>query len=81
MPAALQSAAYEPAHSCDAGTKLSLMTVAFMFLVVTHVGVKSTDGTLTLDVVSSVLPLASEAGTFAPARRYRASATADCASR
>ena len=38
MPAAVQSAWYCPAHNCDAGTKLSLMTVAFMFFVVTHVG-------------------------------------------
>ena len=69
MPAALQSAAYEPAQSCDAGTKLSLMTVAFMFVGVTHVGDRRTEGTLTFAVVSSVLPLASEAGGFAPARR------------
>ena len=40
MPAAAQAVAYEPVQSCEAGTKLSLMTVAFMFFVVTHFGVK-----------------------------------------
>ncbi len=81
MPAALQSAAYEPVQSCEAGTKLSLMIVAFMFFGVTHSGVSSTEGTLTLAVVSSVVPLTSDFGGVLPARRYRASATAACASR
>src|SRR6516165_12812896 len=59
MPAAVQSAAYEPAHNCEAGTKLSLMIVAFMFEVVTHSGFSSTDGTLTPAVVSFVVPFTS----------------------
>ena len=81
MPAAVQSAAYEPAHSCEAGIQLSLITVEFMFFVVTHFGVSRTDGTLTLAVESWVLPLTSADGGLTPARRYRASATAACASR
>ena len=81
MPAVVQSAAYEPVQSCEAGTKLSLITVAFMFFVVTHSGVSRTDGTLVLEVVSAVLPLTSDFGGVLPARRYRASATAACASR
>ena len=69
IPAAVQSLAYGPAHSCDAGTKLSLITVAFMLAVVTHLGIMSTEGTLTFAVVSLVVPLTSDDGGLAPARR------------
>src|SRR5580700_4402672 len=62
MPAAVQSLAYWPAHSCEVGTKLSLTIVLFMFAVVTHSGTASTDGTLTLDVVSLVDPFTSDEG-------------------
>ena len=48
---------------------MSLITVAFMLAVVTHFGVISTEGTLTFDVVSFVVPFTSEAGGLAPARR------------
>ena len=48
---------------------MSLITVEFMFLVVTHSGVKSIEGTLTLEVVSSVVPFTSAEGGLAPARR------------
>ena len=64
-----------------AGTKLSAMTVPFMFAVVTHVGFSSTDGTLTLAVVSWVVPFTRPEGGVAPALMYMASAAAACASR
>src|SRR2546430_6369864 len=41
---AVQSEANLPAHSCEAGTNLSAMTVEFMFVGVTHTGVRRTDG-------------------------------------
>jgi hypothetical protein len=54
---------YFAVHSWEAGTNLSAMTVEFIFDVVTQVGVKSTDGTATLDLVSLVvLPPVSDAG-------------------
>ena len=43
MPAVVQSLAYEPAQSCEAGIQLSLITVEFMFFVVTHFGVSRTE--------------------------------------
>ena len=54
IPASLQAGPNEPAHSCEAGTNLSAMTVAFMFAVVTHSGLSRTEGTSTLLVVSGV---------------------------
>src|SRR6266536_1495466 len=81
IPAAWQADLYLAVQSCAAGTKLSAMTVAFMFAVVTHVGFSSTDGTLTLAVVSSVVLFTRADGGVAPARMYMASAAAACASR
>jgi hypothetical protein len=81
IPAALHAAATSDVHNCWAVTNLSAMTVSFMFLGVTHTGGSSTDCTLAFAVVSSVVPLTSEDGGVWPARRYRASATAACASR
>src|SRR6266487_4511843 len=81
IPAAWQADLYLAVQSCAAGTKLSAMTVAFMFAVVTHVGLSSTDGTLTLAVVSSVVLFTRADGGVAPARMYMASAAAACASR
>ena len=52
IPAALQSAAYLPVHSCAVGTNLSLTIVSFMFAGVTHSGVSSDDGTDACVVVS-----------------------------
>src|ERR1039457_1309842 len=68
IPAAVQAALYLAVHSWAAGTKLSAMTVLFIFDGVTHSGVKSTDATATLAFVSMVLPLTSAAGGALPAR-------------
>ncbi len=65
----MQSAAYEPAQSWEAGTKLSAITVEFMFLVVTHSGVRRDDVTLRCEVGSTVVPLVRLAGGFFPSRR------------
>ena len=82
IPAALQSAAYLPAHSCAAGTKLSLTTVSFMFVGVTHSGHQQRRGhrDVRRRVHGRWRSAASPAPVF-PARRYIASATAACASR
>jgi len=50
MPAAVHALAKEPAHSCEAGTNLSAMTVEFMLAVVTQSGLSRTDGTEVFDV-------------------------------
>ena len=78
----MQAALYLDVHSCDAGTNLSAITVEFIFEVVTQVGVKSTEGTEVLPLVSFVVaPLVSVDGTVAPALMYIASAAAAWASR
>src|ERR1022692_736389 len=81
IPAAVHSALYLPVHSCDAGTNLSLMTVEFIFAVVTHSGVSSTEGTLTCAVVSIVVRLTRLEGGVTLARMNSASVAAACASR
>jgi len=68
MPAVLQALAKEPLQSWDAGTNLSAITVEFMLDVVTHVGLRRTDGTEALAVVSWVEPFTSEDGGVWPAR-------------
>ena len=57
------------------------MTVEFMLVLVTQVGVSSTDGTLAPPWESLVLPLTRLVGGVLLARRYMASATAAWASR
>ena len=64
----MQALAYEPAHSVEAGTNLSAMTVLFMFAVVTHFGVSRTEGTVTFAVVSLTEPFTSDDGGVCPAR-------------
>src|SRR5580692_5640933 len=81
IPAAVQSFAYLPAHSWEAGTNLSAMTVEFMLAVLTHSGVSSTDLTEVFVCGSVVVWLSRLAGGVRPARTYMASAAAACASR
>ncbi len=82
IPAALQAAAYLLVHSWAAGTNLSAMTVEFIFVVVTQVGVKSTEGTAVWVLLSIVVaPPVSADGGVTPALMYIASATAAWASR
>jgi hypothetical protein len=68
IPASERAVAYLPAHSWDAGTNLSAITVEFMFEEVTHSGFSSTDGTATCSWVSSVEPFTSVDGGVFPAR-------------
>src|SRR5579859_2827175 len=81
IPAALHADAYWPAQSSDAVTKLSLITVSFMFAMVTHSGLARMDGTGTWATTSVTEPLTSDGGGVRPARRYIASAAVAPASR
>ena len=82
MPAAVQTLAPTAAQRSEALTKLSLMTVDSMFAALTQIGVSRTAGSVVAAFVGSVVvPLRSEVGGVAPARRYVASATAAWASR
>jgi hypothetical protein len=81
MPAAEQAAAYSRVHSAEAATNLSAMTVEFMFAVVTHSGVSSTERTDLLVCGSVRGQLRRPSGGVTPARTYRARAAAPWASR
>jgi hypothetical protein len=70
MPAALQTSWPTAVHRSDADTNWSLMTVSFMFVVFTHVGVSRTAGSVTVESLGSVVvPLTRLAGGVWPARR------------
>jgi hypothetical protein len=81
LPAAAQAEAYLPEHRWEAGTNLSAMTVEFMFSVVTHSGVSSTDATDVLVCGSVMFQLSRLVGGVTLARTYMASAAAAWASR
>ena len=81
MPACWHALAKDPEHRSEVLTKRSLTTVEAMFSVVTHTGVRSTEGTWLFAVLSAVCPFTRPEGGVWPARRYRASATAAWASR
>ena len=52
-----------------------------MFFVVTHVGLQEHGGTLTLDVVSSVLPFTSDGGRLGPGPQVQRQSDRGLASR
>ena len=68
MPLAWQTLWPTAEHSCEAEMNPSLMTVEFMFLAFTEMGVSSTDGTCLLDWESSVVAFTSDDGGVSPAR-------------
>src|SRR6266513_1642479 len=83
MPAAAQTAAVTFWQSAALSTKLSLITVSFMFALVTQIGTRRIAGCwfpVTPDG-GAVVPLTSADGGVALARRTVARATAACASR
>src|SRR5256886_4633264 len=83
MPAAVQTAAVTFWQSAALSTKLSLITVSFMFALVTQIGTRRIAGCwlpVTPDG-GAVVPLTSPDGGVALARRTVARATAACASR
>src|SRR2546422_7503961 len=83
MPAAVQTAAVTFWQSAALSTKLSLITVSFMFALVTQIGTRRIAGCwfpVTPDG-GAVVPLTSACGGVALARRTVARATAACASR
>ena len=69
MPAAVQAAATSLMQRSAFLTASSLTTVAAMLAVVTHTGVRSTDGTSVPASESLVEPLVRAAGGVSPARR------------
>ena len=68
-------------HSWAADTNWSAMTVEFIFSVVTHSGVRSTEATDVLVWGSLMCQLSRLAGGLTPARTYMASAAAAWASK
>src|SRR5437762_7613484 len=81
MPAAVQTAAVTFWQSAALSTKLSLITVSFMFALVTQIGTRRMAGCwlpVTPDG-GAVVPLTSAEGGVALARRTVARATAACA--
>ena len=71
MPAEEQALASAVMHRSETFTAPSFTTVDCMLAVVTHTGVKSTDGTLALAPLSWVVPLTRSDGGVFPANTSR----------